>query len=174
MRPSALLALPLGLLMSAAALAQQNPPRAAAAPLTGVVLRVVDGDTLVVSATGQPPLTLRLRDMDAPEICQEGGEESRRMLEELALGQTVTVRVAARDRHGRSVARVATTQFDLGTRMVEEGWAWSVRGRDDRGPLLKQERMAKALGRGLHANAGQVYPWVFRQRHGACKPASAG
>lgn len=156
-------------LLSAPALAQQ---RAEPAPVSGVVTRVVDGDTLLVAPNGQPPLTVRLRDIDAPEICQPHGPEARAALEEYALGQAVTMRIVARDTHGRTVARVATAERDLSVRMVEEGHAWSVRSKYDRGPLVKQERMAKALGRGIHATAGHVLPWDFRRRNGPCKGAA--
>lgn len=156
-------------LLPAPALAQQ---RAEPAPVSGVVTRVVDGDTLLVAPSGQPPLTVRLRDIDAPEICQPHGPEARAALEEYALGQAVTMHTVARDTHGRTVARVATAERDLSVRMVEEGHAWSVRSKYDRGPLVKEERVAKALGRGFHATAGHVFPWDFRRRNGPCKGAA--
>jgi endonuclease YncB( thermonuclease family) len=167
-----LLALAALALPCAPALAQK--PGAQPAPLAGVVTRIVDGDTLHVTPDGGAPVTVRLRDIDAPEICQPHGPEARAALQDYALGQAVTMRVFGRDTHGRTIARVATTERDLSVRMVEEGHAWSVRTRFDRGPLVREERMAKALGRGLHASAGHVFPWEFRRRHGPCAgPAAA-
>jgi Excalibur calcium-binding domain len=58
-------------------------------------------------------------------------------------------------------------------RMVEEGHAWSVRTQWDRGPLVGQERMARALRRGLHGLPSPVVPREFRQGHGPCLPAAA-
>lgn len=169
---AALTALAALALPCAPALAQQ--PRAEPAPVNGVVTRIVDGDTLHVTPAGRPPVTVRLRDIDAPEICQPHGPEARAALQDYALGQAVTMRVFGRDTHGRTIARVATSERDLSVRMVEEGHAWSVRTRFDRGPLVREERMAKALGRGLHASAGHVLPWEFRRRHGPCAaPAAA-
>jgi micrococcal nuclease len=167
------LLLPLALLalLSLPALAQKKG--AEPATVSGVVTRVVDGDTLWVAPSGQPPQPVRLRDMDAPEICQPHGDVARAALEEYALGQAVTMRVSARDSHGRLIARVATAERDLSVRMVEEGHAWSVRTKFDRGPLVKEERVAKALARGLHATAGHVYPWEFRRRQGPCNAATA-
>jgi endonuclease YncB( thermonuclease family) len=167
---AALLALAALALPCAPALAQK--PGAQPAPLAGVVTRIVDGDTLHVTPAVGAPVTVRLRDIDAPEICQPHGPEARAALEQYALGQAVTMRVFGRDTHGRTIARVATTERDLSVRMVEEGHAWSVRTRFDRGPLVREERMAKALGRGLHASAGHVFPWEFRQRHGPCAAAN--
>ena len=46
--------------------------------------------------------------------------------------------------------------------MVSEGHAWSTRTKWDNGPLVKQERQAMALKRGLHATPGAVMPKHFR------------
>jgi endonuclease YncB( thermonuclease family) len=57
---------------------------------------------------------------------------------------------------------------DLARRMVAEGHAWSTRVKWDRGPFVKEERMAKALQRGLHALRGAQTPADFRRQHGPC------
>lgn len=136
--------------------------------VVGVVTRVIDGDTLVVQIAGQAPLHVRLRDIDAPESCQDGGAESRQALQELALGKAVELRIHAHDSYGRAVAAVSVDGEDVGRRMVVEGHAWSIRTRWDNGPLVKQERQAQALRRGLHATAGAVTPKEFRRAHGPC------
>jgi endonuclease YncB( thermonuclease family) len=160
--------LPLALLGAAAA----KPAKAAAAPpLQGVVSKVVDGDTLWLAVPGQAPLVVRLLDMDAPEICQAWGEEARRALAELALNKSATLRSTARDAYGRVLGVVVVDEINLSRRMVEDGHAWSTRSRYDRGPLVKQERMAKSLGRGLHSRAGAQFPADFRKAHGPCEVA---
>ena len=144
-----------------------------AAALEGTVSRVVDGDTLWFAVPGKAPIVVRLRDIDAPEICQPWGEQSRAALAELALNKTATLRPAARDPHGRTVGTVLVDDVDVGRRMVEEGQAWSTRTRYDQGPLVKQERMAKALARGFHAQAGNVLPAEFRRANGPCVEGQA-
>lgn len=138
----------------------------------GIVTRVVDGDTLWLAVPGHAPRVVRLRDVDAPEVCQPWGAEARRALADLALNKTATLRAAARDVHGRTVGAVRVGDVDLGAWLVSEGHAWSTRTRWDRGPLVKQERMAKALGRGLHASPGAVAPAEFRRSHGPCAAPS--
>lgn len=133
---------------------------------------MIDGDTLVFKAGTQAPITVRLRDIDAPEICQPWGEESKQALAELALNKSAVLRTVARDGYGRAIGVVIVDDIDLGLRMVEEGHAWSVRTRYDRGPLVKQERMAKALGRGFHTQPGKLMPWDFRKAHGPCAGAA--
>ena len=138
------------------------------ADIQGVVTHVSDGDSLSVTPAGQPPIVVRLSDIDAPEICQQGGAEARQALVELALNKPATLRTVGRDSYGRVLGVVTVDGVNLGVRMVEEGHAWSNRTRNDRGPLVKQERMAKALGRGLHATTGAIMPRDFRAQHGPC------
>ncbi len=162
-----LVALPLA---GTAAPARQATPTPA---LEGVVSKVTAGDSLWFTPAGQAPIEVRLRDIDAPEICQPWGEEARRALADAALGKPAQLRISARDSYGRAVGTVVVDEVNLGRYLVEEGHAWSTRTRYDRGPLVAQERMAKALGRGLHAAGGAVMPKVFRASHGPC-PAAPG
>jgi micrococcal nuclease len=141
------------------------------ASVQGVVSNVTDGDSLWLTVQDKPPLQVRLKDIDAPEICQPWGAEAQQALEKLVLKQTVSLRIKGRDSYGRTLATVMLADMDVNRRLVEEGHAWSTRSRWDQGPLVKQERMAKALGRGLHAAGGAVMPRDFRQRHGSCADA---
>jgi endonuclease YncB( thermonuclease family) len=141
--------------------------------LSGTVSRVVDGDTLWLKTEGdgEPPVVVRLEGIDAPESCQVGGSEATAALNALALGRSVTVRVATRDEYGRTVGKVFDGEKDIGDRMVRDGMAWSTRYQYDRGPYVAEERMALALKRGLHAPGGAIQPRDFRKRHGPCETA---
>lgn len=144
--------------------------------IAGVISRVVDGDTLTLQPEGRSPIKVRLRDMDAPEICQDYGVEAKKALEQFALGKPATLTVSAHDPYGNTVGNVVVEGQSLSKWMVAEGHAWSARTRFDRGPLMKEERMATALHRGVHATSGAVMPKDFRKSHGPCKrrrPAKA-
>lgn len=163
----------LGLVVVAVLLLLSLAP-AQAATLTGVVQRVIDGDSFYLDRAGQPPLPLRISNIDAPELCQPWGEEAKAALQALVLNQTVTARTAGRDRQGRTLARVRVGERDVGERLVSDGHAWSARARSGRGPALKQERVAVSLRRGLHDSSGAEFPADFRERHGPCPaPAAA-
>ena len=151
-------------------------PALSAQEWTAHVSRVVDGDTLWVKKDGSEGksarnVKLRLRGIDAPEMCQDGGEAARRALRQLAQGQQVQVRVLARDQYGRSVADVwrADDGVNLAARLVEDGWAWSHRvGRHYAGRYAAQQKAAQAARRGLFADAQALHPADFRRQHGAC------
>ena len=171
-----------GCLMWGAATAAPKKPVAQPKPvvLNGTVSRVVDGDTLWLKteAADADTVVVRLAGIDAPERCQVGGADATAALNALALGRSVTVRVAAKDEYGRTIGKVFDGEKDLGDRMVRDGQAWSSRVRYDRGPYVAAERMALALKRGLHAAGGAMQPREFRRLHGPCegelpKPAGA-
>lgn len=151
------------------------PKKPAAKPkvevLSGTVSRVVDGDTLWLKTddADAEPVVVRLAGIDAPEQCQIGGGEATAALNAMALGRSVTVRVSARDEHGRAVGKVFDGEKDIGDRMVRDGHAWSARYQYDRGPYVSEERMALALKRGLHAAGGAMQPREFRRLHGPCE-----
>ncbi|HVK32044.1 MAG TPA: thermonuclease family protein [Burkholderiaceae bacterium] len=168
-----------GLLCAGLAMAATKNPKPAKEPpapieLTGMVSRVVDGDTLwLKTAADEQPVIVRIEGIDAPEACQPGGAAATSALAELALNRSVTVKPTAVDDYGRKVGKVFDGSKDIGDRMVRDGHAWSTRYKYDRGPYVAEERMAQSLKRGLHAEAGALQPRLFRERHGPC-PGEAG
>lgn len=72
--------------------------------IRGVVINVIDGDTIVVlEKTPEEKIVhkVRLEGIDAPERGQDGYDGAKHYLEKLIWGETVTVRYIGRDRYGR-------------------------------------------------------------------------
>lgn len=132
------------------------------------VVHVHDGDTLWVEPEeGGPRIKLRLDGVDAPEICQAGGEASRDALARHLQDQPVQVRTRHLDRYGRPLARLKVEEGDVGAWLVREGHAWSYRYQNSNGPYAMEELLARALRRGLFAQPSEE-PRDFRRRHGPC------
>jgi endonuclease YncB( thermonuclease family) len=173
---AALLALGMAAAATGAAGAAARPAaRKAAQPevtLQGTVRSVVDGDTVWFAPDdGSEPLDVRLLDIDAPEICQNGGAEAKAWLAKQVLRRPARLvfKPNGRDRYGRLLAVLWVGDVSINRRLVEEGHAWSVRTQWDRGPFVAQERMAKSLRRGLHGSGKEpLPPWEFRRSHGSC------
>lgn len=150
------------------------PVALAATLLEGKVTRITDGDSLWLEpAAPAAPVELRLEGIDAPEICQAWGPEAKRALGELVLGKEVSVKTVGRDTHGRTLGTVYLGTQNINKLMVQEGHAWSSRYKYDRGPYVADERMARALSRGLNREGGAVMPRDFRQLNGPCTPGVA-
>ena len=142
----------------------------------GTVLSIGDGDTISVLERGQK-LKVRLACIDAPETAQSPfGLASRNQLRALLpIGSTVSLRVQAVDRYGRTVAEVLGRGI-VNLAMVQSGQAFVYRqylGRCDRGAYLAAERQAQAQRLGVWAVPGGITrPWDFR--HGGAGHRSAG
>lgn len=135
----------------------------------GQVTRVTDGDSLwLAPAAPAAPVEVRLLGIDAPEICQPWGPEARQALQELVLNRSVNVRTVGRDSYGRTLGTVYLDTLNVNKALVQQGHAWSARYKYDRGPYVADERMARALSRGLNGEGGAVMPKDFRRSHGPC------
>ncbi len=162
------MALVAGLLAGTSAQAATPAKAPVSQAVQGIVTQVTDGDTLWLKPADGKPVEVRLRDIDAPEVCQPWGEEARKALQELALNKVASLTVQARDKYGRAVGTLMIEDTNVSRFLVENGHAWSTRSRYDQGPLVKQERMAAALRRGLHGQSGAIQPWEWRRSRGAC------
>lgn len=163
----------LGLAALVAATGVAAAPRAQPAPLEGLVTQVSDGDTLRFMPTGQAPIAVRLAQIDAPEICQPWGPQARAALADLVLNKPATLRPSGLDAEGRTVGVLVVGEVNVAQWLVQEGHAWSLRTRNGRGPLMKEERLAQALNRGLHAGGQAMLPADFRRARGACAAPAA-
>jgi micrococcal nuclease len=136
----------------------------------GIVTYVSDGDTLWIEVDPQSkPIKVRLQGIDAPEICQAWGRESRDALKAHLLKQSVSLNTRAKDDYDRALGRVAFRGEDVGAWLVKNGHAWSYHYRRDPGPYVSEEAYAKKARLGLWAQAGAQEPREFRKKNGACQ-----
>jgi micrococcal nuclease len=132
------------------------------------VVRVVDGDTVVVADAQSLNLKVRLHGIDAPECGMPFGPQAQAFLEELILGRTVQMEAKGRDRYNRTVATLSKGGHDVGMAMISAGWAWrderyagrwSAAGTD---PYSAAQRAARDKTYGLWAEAKPSAPWSWR------------
>lgn len=135
----------------------------------GVVTHVSDGDTVWVQlAQGGEVHKVRLLGIDAPEICQTWGPQSRDALHALLQGQTVEVQGHHRDTYGRLLAQLSRQGHDVGAWMVAQGHAWSYSYQQQAGVYDALQMQAQSQRRGLFADPRAMPPRWFRKRFGAC------
>ncbi|WP_315642910.1 thermonuclease family protein [Limnospira sp. Paracas R14] len=129
------------------------------------VLRIYDGDTLTVNMNGQDE-SIRFCGIDAPEMDQPGGEESRDYLRALIGSNPVYLGSIKRDRWGRIVSEVfvkTDTGFLLtNTYMIRQGYAlnWERYSRNCQHASLYQ--VAEGEQRQTEITQG-IPPWEWRR-----------
>ncbi|HFU4841659.1 TPA: thermonuclease family protein [Escherichia coli] len=99
--------------------------------IQGKVIRVLDGDTIEIKTLPakivvyEVPIRVRLINIDAPEKKQPFGRWSTSQLKTLVAGKQVTVSYSHKDRYGRIIGHVFTTNgTDASRFMVQSGAAW--------------------------------------------------
>lgn len=109
-----------------AALVALPLPSSSAPVLQGKVVRVSDGDTLVVQIDPNRQERVRLIGIDAPEMSQKPwGEHAKAFAEHLALGKSVRLEadVQPRDQYGRFLAYAYVGETFINYELVREGHA---------------------------------------------------
>ena len=136
------------------------------------IRRVVDGDSLEVKYAGlfsflRRPFPVRLYGIDAPELAQPYGRESRRHLESLVRRGGIRMDVMSTDRYGRTVGllyRRRRRAQSVNVEMVRSGMAWWYRryGGRDLG-FADAEAEAKRRRRGVWKRGDRIQrPWDYR------------
>lgn len=124
--------------------------------LTGcLVIGVPDGDSLKVKCPKRDALSVRVAEIDAPEIKhpafkideQPWGAESKASLTELCLKKPATLRVVTQDRYGRTVARVTCNRVNVAAHQVRTGNAWAdFVLKDSKMPALQEQAQKARMG----------------------------
>ena len=136
------------------------------------IRRVIDGDSLEVKYAGlfsflRRPFPLRLYGIDAPELAQPYGQESREQLATLVRGGGVRLEEITKDRYGRTVGVLYPTSRRrecVNVEMVRYGMAWWYRryGGRELG-FTEAEAEAQSRRRGVWKNGSRAKrPWDYR------------
>jgi endonuclease YncB( thermonuclease family) len=114
------------------------------------VKRVIDGDSIVVRESRANRVhEIRLAGIDAPELGQPWGIQSRTALRRMVDARAVRIEVVDRDRYGRLVGHVWQGRTHVNLAMVRNGHAWAyARNREER-EIRAAHDEARAAGRGL-------------------------
>jgi endonuclease YncB( thermonuclease family) len=149
---------------------EPDPDEAANLPEYEVVAGSVhDGDTLRVRSSKGEVLKVRFACIDAPELKQPLGQESRNYLRSMIneAGGKVKVKVINTDRYGRSVAELWTKSGLLQSRMTAAGMAFAYDQYSKNCPnwdaVKSSEKSAMEFKRGVWRSPNFERPWDYRK-----------
>jgi len=137
--------------------------------LTGRVVRVTDGDTIVVLDADKVQHKIRLQGIDAPERRQAFGTKSKEHLSDLVAGKAVEVDYSKNDRYGRVLGIVLVNGGDVNLEQVEAGMAWHYKkyqgeqSASDRVKYSDAELEARRQKIGLWRDPNPMPPWNYRR-----------
>ena len=139
------------------------------ADVIGRVVAVTDGDTIKVLDASKVQHKIRLTGIDAPELGQPFGNESRKHLASLIAGKNVRVESDKSDRYGRVLGKIWIDGIDANLEQVQAGYAWWYRyykkqqSRSDRKAYETAEDNAKKNRLGLWADNDPISPYEWRK-----------
>lgn len=143
----------------------------------GRVTSVHDGDTVRITDTDGRKHKVRLAYIDAPEIGQAHGIESRDRLRCILSDETVDVQVTDTDRYGREVAYLFSNGLDINLSQIENGAAWHYTSiakkqqpKANFAAYAAAEAYARAERTGLWARREPLAPWLFRKQQHTAQP----
>ena len=136
-----------------------------AADFSGLVVSVLDGDTLEVLHNDRPE-RIRLSGIDCPEKGQAYGTRAKQAASELVLGGEVTLQTYGHDKYGRTLADVILLDgTNVNHTLVEDGWCWWYRKYAPGDTVLEAlETEAREAKKGLWADPQPVPPWEWRKK----------
>ncbi|MBI5109429.1 MAG: thermonuclease family protein [Rhodocyclales bacterium] len=149
--------------------------------VTGKVVELVSGDSLVIEDMQGQRHRVRLFAIAAPDSRQPFAAESRRALADLLLGKRVMVEKIREDAYGRLIGKLLTTPAhcatcppsrDVALAQIEAGLAWWFREErreqtlQDQGYYEYAEFDARTRRIGLWRDESPIPPWEWRKRKG--------
>lgn len=145
--------------------------------LSGVVVAVPSGDTLVVKIDDGEGKShqeeVRLVAIAAPVAGQAFSGQSRDALASTLKDKAVSVEWTKRDAHHRVIGRTTESGHDVGLNQIKAGLAWYARseaselGLEDQGFYLSGEVTARRSKSGVWSEASPIPPWVYAKTHKA-------
>lgn len=137
---------------------------AMAASMTGKVLYVSDGDTLLIRMEDGRKEWVRLAGIDAPEKDQPGWLEAKEYLLQRIAKNAVMVDSVGRDQYDRLIGVVTIGSDNLNDEQVRAGHAWVYRRYTESPALLQYEKQARVNRSGLWSEPDPVEPWKWRRQ----------
>ncbi|WP_292004265.1 thermonuclease family protein [Chlorobium sp.] len=132
--------------------------------LEGRVVRVRDGDTIVMLDAGRELHVIRLAHIDTPEKNQPYGNRAKQFVSSLVYGKTVRIDVTDRDRYGRLIGVVYIGATNVNLQLVRHGYAWWYREYSRDVSYGRTELDAFERRSGLWADSRPVPPWEWRRK----------
>lgn len=135
--------------------------------MDALVIKVKDGDTLVVETARQREITVRIYGIDAPEMKQSYGKESKNTLEGLCLNASAKIEIMGADRYGRVIGLVCCNGVDAAAYLLSGGFAWVYEDYLDDEKMfeayLESQRFAQEYEQGLWQDENSIPPWKWRR-----------
>lgn len=145
---------------------------AVSSTLNGKITKIIDGDTVYFEENNEKKfIKLRLVGIDAPEIKQNFGMQSKYCLSDLVMNKSVQIMLYGQDRYKRYLAKILVDGIDINLTMLKQGCAWFYKkyrqtlDENDQLTYNQAEILARQTKIGLFKNDKAQPPWGWRKKN---------
>lgn len=133
------------------------------AQINGKIVKVKDGDTVVLLDDSNNSFTIRIADIDCPERGQPFSKVAKDFVIKEIAGKRVLVEEKNKDRYGRIVGFVFYDNKNLSHELLRNGLAWHYKYYSKDSYMAKLEDSAKVNKLGLWIDPKPLNPYLFRK-----------
>lgn len=131
---------------------------------SGKVIKIKDGDTIVLLDSLNNQITIRLAEVDCPESSQSYGKNAKQFTSDEVGMKNVTYQADSKDRYGRTIAKVFYDGKYLSEEIIKNGFGWHYKQYSTSKKLATLELFAQKNKIGLWADKRKIHaPWDYRQ-----------
>ena len=133
------------------------------AQISGKVIGIKDGDTVVILLEGNIQKTLRLAEVDCPENSQPFGKNAKQFTSDQIFGKQINFIETDTDRYGRTIAKIYYDNKYLSAEIIKAGFGWwyYYYSNDKNLKMLEDEASKNKIG--LWSDPNSIPPWEWRK-----------
>lgn len=138
-------------------------PILSSAQLKGRIVKVSDGDTVVLLDSTNTQHKIRLWGIDCPERGQDYGTKATQHTKELCAGKYVTVKVMGKDPYKRTLGIVYVDGVNVNESLLSNGLAWMYRYTKDKNyQILEDKARNKKIN--IWSMKEPIEPYLWRKQ----------
>ena len=128
------------------------------------IISVHDGDTFEIIKNGKKQ-SCRIANIDAPELKQSFGINSRDSIRSLILGNEIIIDSIGTDIYTRMIVSAKVKGHRLDSLIIQKGWAWhySIYSKESLLADCMKSAMSQNLGLWSCGKQNVCPPWLFRK-----------
>ncbi len=129
----------------------------------GKVIKIKDGDTLIILDENNMQHTIRVADVDCPEKAQPFGNKAKQFTSKEVFGKLVNIQKKNIDKYGRIIGYVLYENKNLSLELLKNGYAWHYKYYSKDLKMDKLEKYARANKKGLWIEKAPINPYKWRK-----------
>ncbi|SHH89009.1 Endonuclease YncB, thermonuclease family [Flavobacterium frigidimaris] len=130
---------------------------------SGKIIRIKDGDTVVLLDSDNNQITLRLAEVDCPESSQAFGKKSKEFTSNEVGNKMVSYKIINTDRYGRYIAKIFYNNKYLSEEIIRNGYGWHYKQYSKSKKLSDLEINARNKKIGLWNDKKPIEPYMYRK-----------